>query len=231
LKETIAMNVNGKHLSRWTLLTTGFAAMAVTACHSVPSSARAQGQTQGTAQATAQNHANLAIDLDCMRARFSNPTEAFHYSYDWDGNSGFVKLEADVTPNSIDGVLNTEFGGGQNLPLTVHAVRSDSDGWGHALGNLNAAFGMPSSMMEANTMPASFEREANGQVNGYDTIRYSLDTARLDAADRALLGSSEKGSLWVSASGCPVRWSIVTEQKNKDGSVDRTRYEGNVTKK
>lgn len=225
------MNVNSRHLSTWMLPTIGFVAMAVTACHSVPSTAKAQGRTRGTAPATVQNHAHLGIDLGCMSARFSSPTESFHYSYDVTGDSGSEKLEADVTPNGIDGILNSEWGGDGSLPLSIHAVRADSGGWERALGNLNAAFGMPSSIVEANTMPGSFVREANEQVNGYDTIRYSLDTARLDVADRAILGSSEKGTLWVNASGCPVKWSILTELKSEDGSIDERRYEGNVTRK
>lgn len=225
------MNGIGNQLCRWDLVIIGSAAMAAVACHSLPYSAKAQGQTQGAAQSAVQNHANLSIDLGCMPARFSSPTEAFHYSYDQTGDSGSVKLEADVTPDSIDGVLSAELGGGPSQPLSVHAARSDSDGWERALANLNPAFGMPGSVMEANMMPASFAREANEQVNGYDAVRYSLDTARLDEADRAILGSSEKGALWLGAGGCPVKWSIAAERKSKDGSIDRTRYEGNVTRK
>ena len=221
------MNRIDRQFSTWVFLATGCAAIAATGCHTGPSAANVQAQ----AQATAQSHAKPAIDLSCMPARFANPAEPFHYSYDRAGHSDFVKLEADVTPNSIDGVLNTEWDGNPSPPLPLHAVRSDTAAWGQTLGNLNAGLGMPSSLMEANMMQRSLVREATGQVNGYDSIRYSLDTARLDAGDRSILGSSEKGTVWVSNSGCPVKWSIVTELKNKDGSIDRTQYEGNVIKK
>ena len=233
LKET-AMNIKDKHFSGWMILAIGFAVMAATACHPGSSEAKAREQTQAAAQASAPNHAshaNPALDLNCMSARIANPAEAFHYSYNRVGHSDSVKLEADVTPNSIDGVLNTQWGGDPSPPLPVHAARSDSDGWSRTLGNLNAAFGMPSSLMQARLMQGSLAQEANERVNGYDSIRYSVDTARLDAADRAMLGGPEKGTLWVGAGGCPVKWSIVTEIKTADGSIDRTHWEGNVTKK
>jgi hypothetical protein len=233
------MNINDKYFSRWMIVAIGFAAMAATACHPGSSEAKAQEQRQGAAQATVPNHANHAssnqanpaLDLNCMSARIANPAEAFHYSYNRVGYSDSVKLEADVTPTSIDGVLNTQWGGDPSPPLPVHAARSDSDGWSRTLGNLNAAFGMPSSLMQARLMQGSLAREAGEQVNGYDSIRYSLDTARLGAADRGILGGSEKGTLWVGPGGCPVKWSIVTELKNNNGNIDRTHWEGNVTKK
>ena len=74
-------------------------------------------------------------------------------------------------------------------------------------------------------------------MNGYDTIRYSIDTARGDAAEaglyRATLGAGgfEKGMAWVTAQGCPVKLSLDSEMHLNNGTVDTVHYEIAMVKK
>ena len=94
--------------------------------------------------------------------------------------------------------------------MSVHAVRSDSDGRRKALGNLNAAFGMPSSIMEGNMMPGSFVREANEKVDGYDTIRFfgyrSPGTPLIAQSWEA----PEKARCGLAPAAARSKWSILT---------------------
>jgi hypothetical protein len=84
------------------------------------------------------------------------------------------------------------------------------------------------------------QRESDGgQVNGYQTIHYSIDTARWDATTRQMLGGfalgtggSEKGDAWVMTNGCPVKLILDDEMHNKDGSLlDKVHYEEAMVKK
>jgi hypothetical protein len=70
-------------------------------------------------------------------------------------------------------------------------------------------------------------REGTAKVNGYDAIRYSIDTARSSAAESALYrstlgpGGFERGTVWVTSPGCPVKFSLDSEMHLNDGSVQK----------
>jgi hypothetical protein len=184
------------------------------------------------AGAPAQNQANPGMDLNCIFDRMRNPTEAFHYSYSRHGQSDFVTQEADVTPQTLDGTVNSKRDGETFPSEPVHAVRSDSNGWRMAVDHLYMGFGMPDVLQLLNHMTSVMVREGTEKVNGYDTVRYSIDTARLTAADRALLApSSEKGTVWITGPGCPVKISMDTETHANDGSVQKDHYEEAMIKK
>lgn len=75
-------------------------------------------------------------------------------------------------------------------------------------------------------------------VNSYNAVKYSIDTARGTATEQALyksiLGPNgfEKGSVWVTAQGCPVRIVLDEELHSKDGSLaGKTHYEEAMIKK
>lgn len=75
------------------------------------------------------------------------------------------------------------------------------------------------------------------KVNGYDTVKYSIDTANEPAAEKATFLSlmavkdyKIAGSAWVTRdNGCLIKYAIDQEQDGKDGSVKQTHFEGNVT--
>jgi hypothetical protein len=79
--------------------------------------------------------------------------------------------------------------------------------------------------------------EGAEKMNGYDTIRYSIDTARGDAPEQALYrmtmgpGGFEKGMAWVTEKGCPVKLSLDAELHGANGSVDKIHYEEAMVRK
>ncbi|HTK94234.1 MAG TPA: hypothetical protein VL382_01235 [Terriglobales bacterium] len=170
------------------------------------------------------------IDLNCVYESIQNPTESFHYSYNKQ-SSNPVKEEADITPQTIDGSFTN---GGGTQP--VHGTRADQQSWRGALAGLMGISGMSSTIALVHSGNA-LKREGNEKMNGYDTTRYSIDTARGDSAEqglfRATLGSGgfEKGDAWVTDKGCPVKIELDTESHNNDGSVDKIHYSEAMVRK
>jgi hypothetical protein len=88
-----------------------------------------------------------------------------------------------------------------------------------------------------NTSAAVNEGPENG-VNSYNTVKYSIDTARATASKKALYksilgpGGSEKRNVWVTSQGCPLRIVLDEELHAKDGSLlHKVHYEEAMVKK
>jgi hypothetical protein len=186
-----------------------------------------QGSTKAVSP-TAQS--DPGIDLNCVYEHLQNPPESFHYLYDKSG-SNHVHQEADFTPQTIDG-FRTQFDGSQQ-PL--HATRSDQQGWQGALAGLTGISGMSSTVAIINHNSAMQRESDGGQVNGYSTIHYSIDTARFSATEQRMLlspGEFEKGDAWVTSIGCPVKLGLDSELHRKDGSlIEKLHYEESMLKK
>jgi len=80
-------------------------------------------------------------------------------------------------------------------------------------------------------------REGTEKMNGYDAIRYSIDTARGTGPEQGLYkstlgdGGFEKGMVWVTSQGCPVKMSLDSEVHANNGSVEKIHYEEAMVKK
>lgn len=194
------------------------------------------GKSSTTAErniTAAQGNGNPGINLQCVMDRIQNPPEAFHYSYQ-KVSSNPVHQEADITPQTIDG-FRVDIDG-QQQPL--HGVHSDPQGWQSAWSGLMGISGMSSAIAIVNHNSA-MKREGDGeQVNGYKTIRYSLDTVRFNATERQILeptmgpGGFEKGDAWVTSEGCPVKLVLDDEMHKNDGSLlEKIHYEEAMVKK
>jgi hypothetical protein len=212
-----------------------FALFLAPACNSNKSSKGAidkpdQQGSNGSAKVAAQSDPNPGIDLNCVYEHLQNPPEAFHYLYKKDASSP-VHQEADVTPQTIDG-FRTQFDGTQQ-PL--HATRSDPQSWQAALAGLTGIGGMSSTVAMINHNSAMQRETDGGQVNGFNTIHYSIDTARFSATERQMLlkpGEFEKGDAWVTSQGCPVKLSLDSELHRTDGSlIEKLHYEEAMVKK
>ena len=190
----------------------------------------------GNHSVAAQSDPDPGIDLNCVYDRLKDPPESFHYVYnknDADGSN--VDQEADVTPQAVDGFRLQPDGSQQ----PIHAQHSDQQGWQGALAGLTGISGMSSTVATINHNSAMQRESDGGQVNGYQTIHYSIDTARWDATTRQMLGGfalgpggSEKGDAWVTTNGCPVKLILDDEMHNKDGSLlDKVHYEVGMVKK
>ena len=225
------MNLNRKHLSKWRIYAvTTSALFALCACNSVPVKDRTEEKPAGKNPPAAQAKAAPGIDLNCIIDQIHNPTDSFHYSYKKDGPNS-VDEEADITPQSIEGSFKND-----SISQPVHGVRSEKDSWQTASMGLMGVSGMSSTIALVNHNSAMVP-EGTEKMNGYDATRYSIDTARGNAAETALYtntlgaGGFEKGTAWVTSQGCPVKLSLDSEMHLRNGSVDKAHFEIEMTKK
>jgi len=189
-------------------------------------SARSAGNSAAPAKA------DPGITLNCIYDRLQNPRESFHYIYKKDtSENDHVDQEADITPQTIDGFRRQPDGSQE----PVHGARSAPQDWQSALANLTGISGMSSTVAIVNHSSAMKREPGVGQVNGYDTIHYSIDTARFDATERRMLlkpGEFEKGDAWVTLEGCPVKLALDSELHRNDGSlIEKLHYEEAMVKK
>lgn len=197
-------------------------------CTSKKSAKESSGE-KTTSQAASTPGYN--IDLNCVFDSIQKPTEAFHFSYHKTDPDNPVEEDADITPQTIDGSFKNNSG---THPL--HGVRSDQQSWQTAYSGLMGVSGMSSTIAVVRN-GAAVQKEGNEQVNGYQTVKYSVDTSRGDAAEQGLYrstlgaGGFEKGTWWVNAQGCPVKLSLDQEMHLNDGKVDKTHYEIVMVKK
>ena len=212
--------------------------MTVSACSSNSGSKALAERTGKDASArSAENSgtpakADPGIDLNCIYDHLQNPRESFHYIYKKDtSENDHVDQEADITPQTIDGFRRQP--DGSQKP--VHGVRSDSEGWQSALANLTGISGMSGTVAIVNHSSAMKSEPDGAQVDGYDTIHYSIDTARFDATERSMLlkpGEYEKGDAWVTSEGCAVKLALDSELHRSDGSlIEKVHYEEAMVKK
>ena len=186
----------------------------------------------------AEDHATPAapasavnIDLNCVMDRLQNPPEAFHYTYQKVSDNP-VHEEADVTPQSIDGTFQI----GADSAMPVHGVRTDGAGWQSAWSSLRGIGGMASTVALVRNGSA-IVREGAEKLNGYDAIKYSIDTARATDADKSLFQSTlgpagfERGAIWATAQGCPVKISLDVESHSKNGNASKEHYEEAILRK
>jgi hypothetical protein len=84
---------------------------------------------------------------------------------------------------------------------------------------------------------SSVVRERAEPMNGYQTTKYSIDTTSTNSSDlRAYeaffgLGSYEKGTIWVTADGCPVKLILDEGTKKTNGNVDKNHFEMDMIKR
>jgi hypothetical protein len=190
-----------------------------------------QNASASSGEVAGHSGSDPGIDLQCVMDHIQNPPDSFHYSYRKDASDHLVQ-EADVTPQTIDGSFTNE-----GFSRKFHGDRSDPHSWQDALSGVMGLSGMSSAIALVRNSSA-LAREESGQVNGYETIKYSIDTARGNGAERDLYltvlgpGGFEKGEAWVTAQGCPVKLSLDSELHQKDGNVMETiHYQEAMVKK
>jgi hypothetical protein len=177
----------------------------------------------------AQKNTQPDIDLNCVINHLQNPPESFHYMFSDESDNSWSE-EADVSPQMIDGSFKSNY---MPAPVPLHATPQEMPHqYQWAIGRMASLFALVHSSSAVVNQGA-----ANG-VNGYDTFKYSIDTTRADATEQALYkntlgpGGSEKGTVWVTAEGCPVKIVLDEELHSKDGSVSgKAHYEEAIVKK
>lgn len=205
------------------------ALVSIFGCNSTPSK-RANPISASTQESVEKetNSAGPGIDLNCVINHIQNPPESFHYAFKAESDNPWAE-EADVTPQGIDGSFSNN---SLPTPQQFHGTPRDASSNLMAIGRMASLFATV-----RNTSAVVNEGPKQG-VNGYNTVKYSIDTARGPAAEQALYksvlgpGGAEKGTVWVTSEGCPVRIVLDEELHAKDGSLlEKAHYEETMVKK
>lgn len=185
------------------------------------------------------------------------PSQALHFSNKVAESDGSAKdFEADLSGDTLDqtiserhpatdmdrelaklpGAIPVAFHEGFAETTHVnHYNRSDKAGWASG-GNGMALGGTPWGLFIAKPLVTQVGAET---VNGYETIKYAVDTSHQDQLEKTPLLMSGQlkdynitGTAWVlKDANCVLQYNIDYEQDGKDGTVKKTHYEGTVTKK
>jgi len=115
-----------------------------------------------------------------------------------------------------------------------HYTRSDASGW--RVGANSVVLGASPWQLFINKPTVT--RVGTENVNGYQTIKYTVDTTHQSQLDKYgfLLAGGLKdynitGTAWATQdTNCVLQYAIDFEQDGKDGTVRKTHYEGAVTK-
>jgi len=166
------------------------------------------------------------IDVLCVGDRINNPPESFHYSYKYSDMSGSAQKDADITPQVMDITIKDKSGS-----HSFHGVHSNEASWNSAvvdLSNLNMT--AMSSRLDSLNGSSAIVRQSSEPMNGYDTTKYSIDTANASSSDKKKFeflfgtGSFEKGTAWVPGDGCAVKL-VLDEAVKINGSLKNAHYE------
>jgi len=203
------------------------ALLAAVGCNSEPSKTAEHEPPAVQKNTRAATSINTAIDLNCVMNHIQNPPESFHYSYRNESPNSWVE-EADVTPQTIDGSFSNSY---LQKPQQFHGKPQEVSSNLMAIGQMSSIFATV-----RNT--SAVISEGTEGVNGYSTVRYSIDTGHGTPTEQALYksilgpGGSEKGTVWVTSDGCPVRIVLDEELHSKDGSLSgKAHYEEAMVKK
>lgn len=211
----------------------GSATMGLTSCN-VSSKAdiapRSAASVPATMVAVAAQKSDVpGINLQCDVNHIRNAPAPFHWSFKKvatpDTNADW---EANITQDSIAGAYI-----GASGARAIHAARSDATAWNTA--SLALTGPLPASAFALVNHSSAIVRAGAENVNGENTIKYTIDTSRDAPADASLIrnvlgvNGFIRGSAWVTPGGCPVRFVLDVEQHNGDGTVQKERYEANVT--
>ncbi|HZQ19272.1 MAG TPA: hypothetical protein VFA90_11150 [Terriglobales bacterium] len=118
--------------------------------------------------------------------------------------------------------------------VTNHATRSDGVSWRGVVVSI-AQGGTPWGLFIYKPMVSRVGDEA---VNGFDTVKYAVDTTHESSTDKSasllrnLADYNITGTAWVLKNmNCVLQYDITDERTGTDGKVNKTHYEGAVTKK
>jgi hypothetical protein len=170
--------------------------------------------------------------MNCVGNHIESPPEAFHYSYK-STVGGSVGKEAEITPQSMDVTIQDKYGSHK-----YRGVRSDEASWNSAVLNLSGSGVTAMSARIDSIKDKSAVVHAGAEPrNGYQTTKYSIDTTNASSSDlrtyEAFFGSGsyEKGTIWITADGCPVKLILDEATKQANGSVDKDHFEIDMIKR
>src|SRR5215472_8010301 len=210
--------------SRRILLAAAALALLPGGCNSSANSTVSGGESTTTA--------GSRIDINCVGNHVASPPEAFHYSYK-STVGGSVGKEAEITPQTMDVTIQDKYGSHK-----YRGVRSDEASWNSAVLNLSGSgFTAMSARIDSIKDKSAVAHAGAEPRNGYQTTKYSIDTTNASSSDlrtcEAFFGSGsyEKGAIWITADGCPVKLILDEATKQANGSVDKDHFEIDMIKR
>jgi hypothetical protein len=182
----------------------------------------------GTAQSSSKtNSAGWDIDLNCVVRHIQSPTESFHYTFS-DVSDNSWQEDAEVTPQNIDGSFMNSFSPKQQ----------EFHGPPQQVSSNLMAIGRMASIFSTVHTTSAVVNQGTEKKNGYDTVKYSIDTAHGNSTEQGLFkavfgpGGFERGYVWVTSEGCPVQITLDEEIHGRDGSTaGKAHYEEAMTRK
>jgi hypothetical protein len=192
------------------------------------------GAKSGSAdQDSASSDSGGQIDVMCIGERINNPTESFHYSFKYADASGAMIQEADITPQAMD-ITSTDSSGSRRY----HGVRSDQASWDRGVLNLSRlSITVMAARLNSLNGGSALVKQGNESLNGYQTSKYSIDTASANSADQKQYGilfgpvSFEKGAIWMGQDSCVVKLVLDEGISQPNGSVEKRHFEMSRSKK
>jgi hypothetical protein len=177
-------------------------------------------------------------DLDtaerCMEGMLRDPKEPFHLSMmRKDDTAPPFTSEAEFTPNTVEGTTNWIT---SQQAKQVRGVHDDLTAWGLAIKDLVGPLHVNDDLRIAQPTVVAGGADA---VNGYDTVKYDFDTARLPDAEKAriavtLLAKDFRiaGSAWITKdTSCMVKFVSDDKSTSKSGMVGTTHLEGSISRR
>jgi hypothetical protein len=242
--------------------TIGFAVtlllLAAPACTSKDSKRTDEDKSNQSTRVTNPLERQLDGGSYCVQTMTQGPPVAqpLHFSNKENESDGSSKdFEADLVGDTFDRTINERHpatdedrkfnadfpklatpinNGFAESTRTIHYTRSDQSGWREG-GNGIALGGTPWGLF---IFKPRVTRAGAETINGYDTIRYTVDTTHESELDksagllRLLKDYNITGTAWaLKDANCVLQYNIDDERVGKDGKVSKTHYEGTVTKK
>jgi hypothetical protein len=252
------VNPNKRLAQRWIILAMGLL-LAVQGCTSRSSKKTEEDETKQSGRTTNPLERQFDGGSYCVQTITQGPPPAtpIHFSNKVTESDGSSKdFEEDLSGDTLDQTIherhpatdydrkfNADFpklatpirdGFAENTHNN-HYTRSDQSGW-RVAGNGAAQGGTPWGLF---IYKPSVSRIGTENINGYDTIKYAVDTthqSRMDKAAGLIMGKLKDynitGTAWVlKDANCVLQYNIDYEEDGTDGTVKKTHYEGTVTKK
>jgi hypothetical protein len=253
------VNVNREYCSRcWILPVMGLLFLAASGCNS--------GHPIRGNESSVQHSAGVSNPLEqgfdggsyCVQTFTQGPPPAtpIHFSNKVTESDGSSKdFETDLLGDKLDQTIRQRHpatdedrkfiqdsksmvwvirDGFAEMASTNHYTRADESGWRG--GVTSVALGGTPWRLFLNKPTAT--RVGAENINGYDTIKYAVDTTHQSLVEKAALLSIERlkdynitGTAWATKdTHCILQYVIDFEEDSKDGKVSKTHYEGAVMK-
>jgi len=220
------------HSNRRVAIAMGVVLLVTSACNVGPPIKPEESSAKMSASKAKQDDFHLGSADLCVQTMAQNPTHAFHFSASrtHPDTGERSTTEAEISPRMIDLTKSDS-----SSTTTTHWPRSDETGWTMAIKSIAIA----GPWMQLNMAKFATKRGGPETVNGFDTIKYNVDTTSDDPADKAgYIASMDAtdynivGSAWLTKdTGCILKYVLDFEVDAKDGKVSKTHYEGAVIRK